>query len=144
MSNRPSRVIVTALTVLLTAGSGAVLASPGEAATSAARAKLLTASLAGGGDSDGSGYATLTMRARRGLVCVALSWQGIQRPSAGHVHRVSDGAVVVTLTSALADGTGCAAAPSAVIRAINASPRAYYVNLHNTEHAGGAVQGVLR
>ena len=145
MSTGLSRTIAAALAGLLTVGSGVALASPG-AATESARARLLTASLAGSsaGDADGSGQASLVMRARRSLVCADMSWSGIQRPSAAHIHRASDGAVVVTLTTALADGSACVGAPTATIRAINANPRAYYVNLHNSTHSGGAIQGALR
>lgn len=145
MSMRSSRITVGALAVLLSAGSGALLASPGEAAVAAARANALTASLGASGDTDGSGAANLRMMARRGDVCAILSWTGIQRPNAAHIHRASDGAVVVDLTAALADGSGCnTSVDSALIRAINASPRSYYVNVHNTIHPGGAIKGTLR
>ena len=146
MSDRSARALASTLTVMLAAGSGALLASPGEAATASARANTLVASLAGtsSGDPDGSGSATIRLMRRRGEVCAILSWRNIQRPSAAHIHRASDGAVVVDLTAALADGSACNSDVSrTVIRAINADPRAYYVNVHNATHPGGSIQGSL-
>lgn len=144
MSNRPSRVTATALTVLLTAGSGAVLASPGQAATPAERATVLTTSLRSSGDPNGSGAATIRLITARKRVCADLSWRRIQAPAAAHIHQASDGAVVVDLTSSLADGTGCTpGVRRSLIRAIIASPRKYYVNVHNATYPAGAIQGTL-
>ena len=144
MSIRPSRVTATALTVLLTAGSGAVLAAPGQAATPAERATVLTTTLHSSGDPNGSGAATIRLMTARKRVCADISWRRIQRPAAAHIHQASDGAVVVDLTRALADGTGCTTGVRrSVIRAIIASPRKYYVNVHNATYPAGAVQGTL-
>jgi hypothetical protein len=144
MSNRPSRVTATALTVLLTAGSGAVLASPGQAATPAERATVLTTTLTHSGDSNGSGAATIRLMTARKRVCADMSWRRIQKPAAAHIHQLSDGAVVVDLTPSLADGTGCTTGVRrSIIRAIIASPRKYYVNVHNASFPAGAIQGTL-
>lgn len=142
MSNRSSRVTATALIVLLSAGSGA--ASAAQASAPAERATVLTTSLRGGGDPDGSGSATIRLMTARKKVCANLSWRRIEAPSAAHIHRASDGTVVVDLTSSLADGTGCTrGVRRSVIRAIIASPRKYYVNVHNATYPAGAVQGTL-
>lgn len=144
MSNRSVRVTATALTVLLTAGSGAVLASPGVAATPAEGATVLKASLRSSGDANGSGSATIRLMTARKRVCADLSWRRIDAPAAAHIHRASDGAVVVDLTSSVADGTGCATGVRrSVIRAIIDRPRKYYVNVHNATYPAGAVQGTL-
>lgn len=144
MSHRPSRVTATALTVLLTAGSGAVLASPGQAAAPAERATVLMARLHSSGDPNGSGSATVRLMTARKRVCADLSWRRIQAPAAAHIHRASDGAVVVDLTAAVGDGTGCTTGVRrSLIRAIIASPRRYYVNVHNTTYPAGAIQGTL-
>lgn len=144
MSNRRSRVTATVMTVLLTTGSGAVLASPGQAHAPAERATVLTTSLRSSGDPNGSGSATIRLMAARNRVCADLSWRRIEAPAAAHIHEASDGAVVVDLTSSLADGTGCATGVRrSVIRAVIASPRKYYVNVHNATYPAGAVQGKL-
>ena len=138
---------LAALAVLIVAGAGALMTAPGSAATAAARATTLTSSLAGAGngDIDGAGFATLRLMARRGDVCATVSWRNIQRPTAAHIHRASDGAVMVDLSGALSDGSGCNTSVSGtVIRAINANPRAYYVNVHNAPYPGGAIKGTLR
>lgn len=144
MSNRCPGVIATVVSVLLAVGPGAVLASPGQAATSAERATVLTTSLRSSGDPNGSGSATIRLAPARTRVCADLSWRRIEAPDAAHIHRVSDGTVVVDLTSSVADGTGCTTGVRRrLIRTILASPRQYYVNVHNATYPAGAVQGTL-
>lgn len=144
MSNRSSRLSTAVLTVMLAAGSGVALAPPGQAARPAERATVLTTTLHASGDANGSGAATIRLMTARKRVCADLSWRRIQKPVAAHIHLGSTGAVVVDITSSLADGTGCTTGVRrSIIRAIIASPRKYYVNVHNPTYPAGAVQGTL-
>ena len=104
---------------------------------------VLTARLRASGDPDGSGAARVKLRPGAGKVCAAISWSGIDAPTAAHIHRASDGFVLVDLTGAVTGGRTCTTAPRRVIRRIAARPDRYYVNVHNETYPAGAVQGTL-
>jgi len=106
-------------------------------------ATVLSTHLTHSGDPDGSGSATVRLRPGAGRVCASISWTGIDDPSAAHIHRASDGFVLVDLTGAVTGGSRCVDAPRAVIRRIALHPRRYYVNVHNATYPAGAVQGTL-
>ena len=66
---------------------------------------------------------------------------------AAHIHRHSDGGIVVGLIEAPASGdrfTGCTEDVSkSLISRILRRPKRFYVNVHTTPFPGGAVQGTL-
>lgn len=107
------------------------------------RATVLHAHLTPSGDADGSGSATVRLRPAVRRVCATISWSDIETPFAAHIHRRSDGQVVVDLTGSVTGGARCVRAPRRLIRAIAARPGRYYVNVHNDTYPGGAVQGPL-
>ncbi|RYB89370.1 CHRD domain-containing protein [Nocardioides glacieisoli] len=76
-------------------------------------------------------------------VCATISWSDIDKPIAAHIHRRSDGQVVVDLTGSVTGGTKCATASRRLIRRIAEQPGRYYVNVHNRTYPAGAVQGSL-
>ena len=122
-----------------------VLAAPAGAAV-----KRLEANLKGSAatDADGSGRAKLRLNRAAERVCFTITVRNIDDVVAAHIHRRSDGGIVVGLIEAPAVGnrfTGCTEDVSkALIRRILRKPRRYYVNVHTTPFPGGAVQGTLR
>lgn len=104
----------------------------------------------GPGDADGSGTFRLWLNQGQREVCFALAVSNITLPAtAAHIHIApagSPGPVVVGLTAPGADGTasGCVEdVDRDLVKAIRKNPSAYYVNVHNTDHPGGAVRGQL-
>jgi CHRD domain len=101
------------------------------------------------GDADGSGTATLRLRAGQGQVCYSLNVQGVVLPAAGaHIHVGSveeSGPIVVQLNAPASGGgaTGCAAAGRPLVQDILRNRDRYYVNVHTTEFPGGAVRAQL-
>jgi hypothetical protein len=130
--------------VLLT--SGALASAPVHASPPAARAGVrLEATLSPSGDPDGHGEATVTLNKARGRVCATITWQGIATPDAAHIHRASDGFIVVNLTGSVTHGSKCVRGVSKrVIAKIVRHPKKYYVNVHNVVYPAGAIQGTLR
>jgi CHRD domain len=124
-------------------GAALLLLPASSASALPARATVLHASLAPSGDANGSGSATVRLRPAPGRVCASISWSAIEDPFAAHIHRRSDGQVVVDLTGSVTEGARCVDAPRALIRAIAAHPRRYYVNVHNRTYPAGAIQGPL-
>jgi hypothetical protein len=147
------RALAAAITVALALGLTALVA-PG-AAASGGRATLLAASLTGvqevpgPGDPDGSGRALVRLAGDQ--ACFLLKWSRITAPVAAHIHvgrRGVPGGIVVgffmgQLPDTLNAVAGCAAADPAVVDAIVADPRGYYVNIHTGDFPGGAIRGQL-
>jgi CHRD domain len=147
------RALAAAVTVVLVFALAALVA-PG-AAASGGRATVLAASLSGAqevpgpGDPDGSGRALVRLSGDQ--ACFLLTWSRITAPVAAHIHvgrRGVRGAVVVPffqdqLPDTLNAVAGCAPAAPAVVDAIVADPRGYYVNIHTTEFPDGAIRGQL-
>jgi hypothetical protein len=145
------RALAAAIAVILAAALTAFVAP----AAAGGRATLLAASLTGGqevpgpGDPDGSGRAFVRLAGDR--ACFLLQWSGISAPTASHIHvgrRGVAGPVVVLffqgqLPDTLNAVAGCAPADPAVVRAVAASPRDYYVNIHTAEFPNGAIRGQL-
>jgi hypothetical protein len=115
----------------------------------------LTATLSGAnevpgpGDADGTGAATLRLDPGQGKVCFVLTARNITLPaSAAHIHvGAADvaGDVVVALAPPDATGIsgGCVNATRATVKAILKNPSGYYVNVHTSDFANGAVRGQL-
>jgi sugar lactone lactonase YvrE len=103
----------------------------------------------GQGDPDGSGSATITLDADAGKVCAQIVVADIAQPTQAHIHRGeagTNGPVVVDFTPFISGSviSGCAEeVDSDLIKAIQANPSNYYVNVHNAEYSAGAVRGQL-
>jgi CHRD domain len=137
-----------------------VMPAPAQCPSQALSAKRaggrpLTATLTGAaerpgpGDADGAGTATLRLNPGQRKVCFVLTARNITLPaSAAHIHigaASTFGDVVVPLSPPDATGVsgGCVSAPRATIKAILKSPSGYYVNVHTTDFAAGAIRGQL-
>ena len=117
--------------------------------------QALTAALTGAaevpgpGDLDGTGAATIRLRAGEGRLCFQLSASNITLPaSAAHIHLGAagvQGPVAVGLTPPGADGasSGCVTVARTLVAAILANPAGYYVNIHTSDFPDGAVRGQL-
>jgi len=104
----------------------------------------------GGGDPDGSGFASLTFNPGLGEVCFDITTEGIALPvTAAHIHAAPAGVngpiVVPLLTTPDEDGnfSGCVTADRDLVKTIAKNPTDYYVNVHNGEFPGGAMRGQL-
>jgi hypothetical protein len=105
--------------------------------------------LVGSSEPNAKGTAVVRIRRDAGLVCYRLTAQNVTLPTvAAHIHRGGagvNGPVVVPFTAPGANGasSGCATATPALIDEIVANPAGFYVNVHTTEHPGGAMRQQL-
>lgn len=77
-------------------------------------------------------------------MCADVTYRRIGTPNAAHIHRKSDGGIVVALTGSVTGGAHCARGVSRpLIRRILEHPRRYYFNVHNNAYRAGAIQGTL-
>lgn len=144
------RHVLAGAAVLAVSASAAVVPLAAGAPTS----KPLFATLTGanepaGGDTNGTGAATVLIVSPTRL-CYSLVVNSIAKPLAAHIHsgvRGKDGNVVVPLKQ---PGTGnggvsaaCVTAPRDVVSGIKASPAKFYVNVHTSDFPGGAIRGQL-
>ncbi len=134
---------------LLALAAVVALAAPVAALATAARSGKLEASLRGSaevpkGAAGGAGEATITFSGTK--VCWRIQVRGIGIPVAAHIHKGrpgTSGPVVVPL-GAKYKPSGCVASTASVVRAIQARPSSYYVNVHTPKYPNGAVRGQLR
>ncbi|HEX6486651.1 MAG TPA: CHRD domain-containing protein [Nocardioidaceae bacterium] len=137
-----------AMGVALLAGSALTAGvAPSAAAGAQAAPTRLEASLQGSSaaDPDGQGEAVLRLFKGKRKVCATVSWSKIATPTAAHIHRRSDGGIVVDLTGSVTGGPRCARkVPGAVIRRLVNNPNRYYFNVHNDPYPAGAIEGTLR
>ncbi|MGW9119376.1 CHRD domain-containing protein [Streptomyces sp. NPDC055663] len=103
------------------------------------------------GDKDGKAVALIKVKGDR--VTFALTWNGIGRPTRGHLHQGqagSDGGVKAELFGTAMPASVNSAAgqttmsSAALARRLRTSPESFYVDLHSEEFPGGAVRGQLR
>jgi len=147
MSPSTSARALVALVVATLAMLGAVLAStvhapPADAATVASSATLGPTQTA---DPDGTGTIALTLNSATGEVCYNLSASNIDPITAAHIHfggPGTNGGVAVDFGSPIVlNTTTCFIAPSvAIVQAIENNPNDFYVNVHTTSFADGAIR----
>ena len=98
------------------------------------------------GSPTGHGIVNLTLNAAKGTVCWTFAGiAGIGKPAAAHIHKAPPGkagAIVVPLGGAY-KAKGCTTAAKKLVAAIEASPNAYYVNVHTAKYPAGAIRGQL-
>jgi hypothetical protein len=111
-------------------------------------AKLTGSNEVGGGDPNGSGTAAVKMRGTE--ICFDVKWSGFEAIMS-HIHKApagTNGDVVVpffTSESPLDTNSksGCVTAKASLVKAIEAKPSNYYVNVHSPEFPKGAARGQL-
>jgi hypothetical protein len=143
------RIRVAAVSLLAAAGVGGATAAAGTAATR--KNTVVNVQLAGKnevpkGAPAGSAHAKLSLLGKTGKVCWSFSkLKGFKKPTAAHIHKGNKGKAGPILVPL--GGTfklhGCVTAPAATIAAIQKSPKAYYVNIHNARYPDGAVRSQL-
>ncbi len=117
------------------------LALAGTAGTTKLAAKLSGKSEVPSGAAAGAGTATLTITGTK--ICWKLTFSGIGKPVASHIHKGAPGKagpVVVPLGAAF-KAAGCTNSPLG--KTIAANPGAFYVNIHTAKFPGGAIRGQL-
>lgn len=133
-----------------------VVAGPATGSSQAV-AKKLSTTLSGAeevppADPDGSGFAQLKLKAKKGTVCWDITVMNIGTAMAAHIHKAPkgmNGPVVVNMSPVPPDAddghwSGCATGVDKVlIKDIVKNPTSYYVNVHNQEFPGGAIRGQL-
>jgi hypothetical protein len=136
-----------------------ILAAFGAGSSAAvADVQVFTVHLAPSGDPDGSGVAVVRVNSDADLVCYSIVVRNIGAPTepgpgvgSAHIHGPlpSTGIAIDLDTIFMATGTDtyiasdCVSADSDTIDALLANPELFYVNVHNVEFPGGAVQGSL-
>ena len=144
VSRRTSALFLCACMVGPAAGGTLVLPEQAAGAQQARSVQLLEAKLRPSGDPDGSGQAMFRLFKAQGRVCASVTWKNIQTPNAAHIHRKSDGGIVVDLTGSVTGGAHCATGVRhRLIGRIIDHPRRYYFNVHNATYPAGAIQGTL-
>jgi hypothetical protein len=142
-SRRTTALFVGACMVGAASAGTLALSAPATGAQSQS-VQLLEAKLRPGGDPDGSGEATFRLRPARGKICASVTWRNIDAPDSAHIHRKSDGTVLVDLSGSVTGGAHCATGVShKLIGRILDHPRRYYFNVHNPTYPAGAIQGTL-
>jgi hypothetical protein len=126
------------------------IAAPGVMLGAPAKTHRFTASLRGAfevpkGAPKGSGAVNLSIAGAQ--VC----WKftkliGIDTPVAAHIHKGmkgSSGPVVVPLDAKF-EANGCIFPSPTTVKAIEANPKGFYVNVHTKRYPNGAIRGQLR
>lgn len=113
------------------------------------QAQLLGTNETPSGDSNGFGFANITIDRVTSEVCYRISVAQIGTATASHIHRGTagtNGPVVVPFTAPNGDGfaNGCVAGDPAVVAEILTNPSGFYVNVHTTDYPPGAVRGQLK
>ena len=112
------------------------------------------AEVPGPGDTNGAGDAAIALDPVTDEVCFDVSWSGIGRPFAAHIHRGSPSvagpvrvelfASAVGLPRTIKAVAGCVRnVDSGLIDRIVANPQRFYVNVHNRAYPDGAIRGQL-
>jgi hypothetical protein len=96
------------------------------------------------GDADGRGTAEIKITGRR--VCWEIKVARVQTLMAAHIHKGRPGVAgpVVVPFGKVYKSKGCTTTTAAIAAAIQKTPSAYYVNVHNAKFPAGALRGQLR
>ncbi|WP_115789282.1 CHRD domain-containing protein [Arthrobacter silvisoli] len=137
--------VLGVVAALAAGGAGVATANPGGVPA----IPLNTEQETTGSNTGASGFFSYTISG--GELCYTLTARNLSLPAlAAHIHlapRGVAGPVVVPLT--VGSGTtwtqeACTTADPALLAAIVASPRSYYVNVHTPNFPGGEIRGQLK
>lgn len=136
--------------IALAATAAAMLAFGGGVAASAAPAIPVNNGQETTG-AEGGAHGFFTYRIDGDQFCYTLKVRDLTVPAtAAHIHvgpQGMAGPVVIPLIVPAAtdfETSGCATADEGLLSAIEADPRAYYVNVHTATYPGGEVRGQLK
>lgn len=142
--------IKTVSNTLALAVGAAVLITPAASSTGGRKfATSLTgaAEVPGPGDTDGRGSATVTVNSGQRQVCYTITTSKLDKATMAHIHAGAVGVAgppVVTLKTPIGGrSSGCIKVTRELATKLLKSPGDYYVNVHTTAFAGGAVRGQL-
>jgi CHRD domain len=148
MNHRTGLAIVTMTAAAALAGCATLEEAAADALNTTYRANLTGAQVVGGGDSDGSANAEVTIEDNFDQVCWSVTdVRNIGPVTAAHIHvgaRGVNGPPVFTLTKSN-EGTwkGCSEGTEWTQDRIEGDPERFYVNLHTAEYPNGAIRGQL-
>lgn len=142
--------IVGAISIALT------FAVVGGAVGAKKKGNKLTANLSGANevpptDPNASGKANVRLNQKKKRVCFKITFEGIENPFAGHIHKGKAGIngpvrvplfELAGLPSPISDCTE--GVKKKLIKKIKRKPRNWYVNLHTDADPGGAIRGQLQ
>jgi hypothetical protein len=136
---------LAATAVVATVGIGTVIVTTVGAAgeTKAFAAGLVGSNEVAGGDADGTGSASVKINTGTNEVCWDVHIAGLSTVTGAHIHNAAAGVagpVKVDFAGAL---SGCLTIAAPLATDIVANPANYYVNVHSSEFAGGAIRGQL-
>jgi hypothetical protein len=98
------------------------------------------------GPPDAKGTATITLDDAANTVCYQLTYSGISKPTAAHIHTGAKGVagpVAVDFNVPKNGDKGCVPADPTVIAQVRDNPAGHYVNIHTAEFPKGAIRGQL-
>jgi hypothetical protein len=133
---------------VLSAGLLAVaswLAMPAaQAATTNEKAEMTGAEeVPGPGDPDGKGTATIVIDDAANTVCFELSYSGLGKVTAAHIHTGAKGVAGPPAVTLKGD-KGCTENVNpTTIQTLRDDPGSHYVNIHTDEYKNGAIRGQL-
>ena len=146
---------ISPLSVVAIAGAVAMtMVLPDRATSASVQERTFVLTLTGAaegpglGDPDGSGTAELRIDPEAGRFCYRLTVADIAPARLAHIHRSpageAGGPIVVTMEAPTdGDSEGCVTIARELALSLLQNPAAYYVNVHNAEHPGGAVRAQL-
>jgi CHRD domain len=127
--------------------AAAMTAGPVSAATTTYRADLTAEEeVPTKGPAGGRGTAEVVLNPDAGEVCYTLTYSGISKPTAAHIHdgvKGKAGPVFVDFQYTTNGDKACVPADANKLRAIGENPAGYYVNVHTAEYPNGAIRGQL-
>ena len=149
----PTRRAMLLLTAL---ASAAALALPAVSPAGPNSTTQLSAQLKGNqevpgpGDPNGKGEGFFSVKPKKGKVCFQLSWEKIDQPSAGHIHKGVKGeagdikVLLFDQTPPTSTVEDCVKnLKKKLLKRIAAHPENFYVNVHNAAYPDGAIRGQL-
>ena len=98
------------------------------------------------GPAGAKGTAVITLDDSANTVCYQLTYTGITKPTAAHIHTGAKGVagpVAVDFNLPKNGDKGCVPADPTVIGQIRDNPAGHYVNVHTAEYPKGAIRGQL-
>jgi hypothetical protein len=140
-----TRAITVPLLLLAAAGAAGATTAQGAASSATYNVKMTGSIEVPKGAPHGGGTATIKVNKAKKTVCWSFHLTGVTSPLVSHIHSGGAGVagpIVIPLGGKF-KSSGCTTASAALIGKIIASPKKYYVNVHNAKYPNGAVRAQL-